>query len=572
MKKRITTYITVIVTIPLIIFISIFSSIISAIVLNQEVANLELTTDNLVEYISSTYENQIRGSENFLESPEILAFLENPTDQERFRAAETSLLKVFSVSESNSSLTIISEDGRILLTSEEDLYNDGDLLTGNRFPLFKLTVDSKELNSRIYFEDAIPMLDMAFPIIINGQIYGVLNRETPLTYISNYAKNINLNNEVVYFLTNHGRGIRYAPGQGNFIRTITLFEGTYANSPAVNDLVNELFSNPSQAGNISYSINNSNSIGSFEKIPELDLVCMTSQPRSLIYYHVNIFLFIVLAASLVLISLISSFIARYFTKLASPIADYNDIIEKFMEGEDKERAPTTGFNFIGSLGEKINSLFDEIIKTRDYSEEVEEELTSLLTTDQVTNLNNNRALYNVIDEFFGKDPNQAIIMLNTGTYNDLSQVFGNSVTNRMLEVTAKYINDIKDEYTFPARLGKDNFCIFISHFNNQEDLEEKSRQLLNRLSKISHIDDLQVDYNPHMVIVYNDESFLGRSDWLRMGLENLRESIENNISFKTVDLSPKNTSDELVENIIYQGYEAKIGFSKSNRRKNNEKE
>lgn len=567
MKKRITTYITLIVTIPIIIFISVFSSIMSIIILNQKLENLELATQNLVEYIESTYREQLNGTESFIESPEIISFLQDPNDQSKLREAEIALFKVFSYSESNSTLTILNPEGEILITTENNLENKT-FLQGDRFPLFQITRITGDKHTRVFFERGIPILDIAFPIFVNKKLVGILSRETPLPYIETYAKNLNKSQQTIYIFTNTGTGIRYAAGKGYMTRAITVFAGGAANNKKIEELQLRLNDSKTLTGKISYALNDLDSIGTYSKIPDLDLVCLVSQRRAYIYYDLNLFQFIVLLGSLLFIFILSFFISRYFTVLVSPIADYNEKIRSFLSGNSKARCSESGFNFVGQLGNNINDLFDEVNKNKTYEDELETELNALLTVDQITNLLNNRALYNVIDEFIDKDDNQALIMFDTGIYDEISNNFGNSVSNRLLEIISSYIGDLDEAFYYPARIAKDKFCIYISHFNNEEEIEKKGRHLLNRLNTIKRIDDLQVNLDPHVVIIYKDKTILGRSDWLRVGFSGLKKTEDNNENFTIIDISDENTDKNLIENIIFDDLTATQGFSKSSRLKN----
>lgn len=542
----------------------------SGYILSQKSETLTVSAENLSGYINSMYQSQMNGIISTAENQTIKDYLLDPNDPENYNQARQAFYGSFNIYNIAAKSALLKTDGTVLMTSEtEETFNSAENQT-----LIEEAVSSEKEVILLGFEDDTPLMIIGYPIRnSNNEIAAIYKRVAPLTYVGFYATNANQNNENVLIISHTGNGIYYRTDLNEEPENLYIEDISRNNVEIVQDLTGILDrymttgANPS--GTVNYSTQTFDALGGYSTVPDVNWIVLVSQPKFLIYYDLNLFQLSVIVLALIFLIIISSFAQNYLYKYIAPITTFNKRIRELMNGNYSMRFPDEQPGFIGELGEGLNEMATQIEQDNIYKAELEYQLNDLLTIDQITGLYNNRAFYNFIDQAFDNSDNQAIVLLETGAYDQINETFGNNVSNRLLEIITEAIESFRDEHTFPARFSKDIFAIYIDDVADPLILNEKLHELELKLQSITNIDDLQVQLDPHIGVVFKDKHLLGRSDWLRLCIETLREAKTDNVGIRILDFTDldelQKEKPELFDNIFSIHNDPIQGFSKSNK-------
>ncbi|WP_143872373.1 bifunctional diguanylate cyclase/phosphodiesterase [Catenovulum sediminis] len=108
---------------------------------------------------------------------------------------------------------------------------------------------------------------------------------------------------------------------------------------------------------------------------------------------------------------------------------------------------------------------------------IEQEKIELAFRDELTGLNNRSALYNYIEEKLkDKKPRDvAVILIDLDNFKEVNDVVGHHAGDMLIQKVAARLNKIVDKKDYLARIGGDEFAIFIN--------EVPARMLITRLNK-----------------------------------------------------------------------------------------
>lgn len=570
MRKTLTLFFMLFITVPVILFVFSTCAFISSYIYEQKIETFETSVNNLAEYISSNYDTQIEGIEKSVQSSAILAYLSDPTDPAKQAVASDTFFDTFSVYDSASAQTLLSPNGEILLTSEE---NDPEL-TKNNLQILNRIQETEKVFTTLEFEEDIPLLTIAYPIYENNQLLGIFKRVTPLNYIEHFAHNINENEESVYILTNNNIGVIYAYSKENITAVVKVDPTDRQPLSQAVDKLDDLLDEDDgpRFGETDLEINGTPIIGFYSIIDNVNWICMITQRKPLLFFDLNMFQLFVIALSIVFIFIVYFGIKHYYGNFINNLYDYKRIIFEFLQGNHQIRCNTDDkFEILEELGNNINDALDTIESVQAKYNESSKELRQLVNLDPITSLANNKSLYNVIDRDFNKSPNQILMMISSGIYDQISKNYGNSVANRMLEIIADTLNNVSENKFFVSRLYKDTFCIFINNYEDIAYINQKINELRVRLTNINKVDDLQVKLDPSIAVVFKDEHILGRSDWLRLATELLEEVKKDEGSIMIFDFTQvkdiRGSEPTFIENILEKNIGALEGFSRSQRKR-----
>lgn len=565
MKNRISTYITVFLIIPIIVFICVLCTFMSGFLLTQKSETLTLSAQNLSGYITSTYQSQLTGIVSTVQNEKVIDYILNPEDENLREEARTAFLGSFNIYNYAVESSLLDRNGNILITNKEEASD-----IEENHEITESVVTKKEKFTELGYQDNTPLLIIGYPIKYNEEIIGIYKRISPLTYVEFYARNVNQNDENVILQGSQGNSILFRSGVQEDLDNIFIRKNEESEFTIIYELEEILKTDSVVNGTVNYNIDNTNYVGGFSVIEDMNWICLVSQPRFLIYYDLNFFQLVVIVFTLILLFLIAYFARNYIYKYLSPFLTLNQKIKDLNDGVYSTRFENDQPGFVGDLGENLNTVAEQLEQDHIYKLELEKQLTNILNTDQITGLYNNRALYNIIDNKFDSDENQAIIMFNTGIYDQINNTFGNNVSNRLLELVTQTIQNQNNEHAHVARFSRDIFCVFIDQVEDPLLLTEEIHQLALKLNAINKIDDLQIQMNPHISLVFNNEHLLGRSDWLRIGVETLREAEKENIRFKIFDFTDmeelQKEKPELFDNIFSIHNEPIQGFTRSQKK------
>lgn len=567
-KRTTFIYVTVIMTIPIIIFVCAVCAFMSNFIFSEKISSLNTTADNLSAYVSSTYAYQLSGMKTIVSNPDVIAYLEDSGSAEKRSRAASVFFNTYNTNNNVYESTLILPDGSVGLTSDTAQSS----ASFAEDTLFTQAREKKTVYTTLDYIESIPMLVIGYPVMKGTHLLGVYKRVTPLRYMNTYARNVNDIKENIYLLTDNGVSIYYEYNNGIEGGTLVRFEDDSDGGDRLSSLNPLLIDDQRVRKNdfITFDVNGEKNIGVYHTLNELNWICLVSQPKALLYYDLNLFQLAVIAVAAGLVFLIHFTSTKYLKRLLSPYAAYQADLGRYLAGESAHRCAVEEGSVSSAFGAQINELEDRLEKCRAYSATLERRLDSVLTSDPVTGLHNRRALYNVIDEFFADSPNQALIVFETGAFEDLQRTFGPNIANRMLEVVAQKLENFEDETIFIARITRDTFGIFVNYFQDELEITELVRRLNLILRALNRIDDLHVALSPHFGIVFMNRHLLGRSDWLQLAMSTMQKAHENNqayeiFDFDEYDLYYYQDDSSFVQNVLSIGNEAQQSFTPSTR-------
>ena len=537
MKKTISIFIATFLSIPAILLICVACAFLSAFIYNQRIETFKTNVTNLEYYIESTYEDQIVSIEDTIHSPIVSSFVLDPTNEVKRDQARGLLFNTFTVEDSALEIGIVSLDGNVLLSSSNSIIEPNQSET----VVFKKVIETNKPYCTMRFYENYPILKIGYPIFSGNNLVGVYLRYTPLNYINYFARNLSVESEDIYLMTKDNSGIIFnSNGENHFVNPADAQkEGLSSDLEKLDDILKSAQSE--DEGTVNFYLNNQNIIGYYKIISDLNWICMICQPRAIILYDLNLFQLITLIVTFAFIFVINFGVKRFFSKYINILTNMSNQMKDFLNGNK--------FNYIDledqpepllPIAEDINKLFEKSAQLDTTNKELSQQLDSLLTRDPITNLLNNKALY---------------------------QAIGNSIVNRLFEIITDVIKEIEDENFYSSRIAQDNFVIFVNSFENLNSINETLNELRVRLKAITKVDDLEIELNPNIVAVFRDDHLLGRSDWLRLATEVLEDSQTKKGSFTIFDLSSLNEliheNPQFIDNILLKDNNAIEGFSQS---------
>ncbi|WP_440904996.1 EAL domain-containing protein [Catenovulum sp. SX2] len=111
---------------------------------------------------------------------------------------------------------------------------------------------------------------------------------------------------------------------------------------------------------------------------------------------------------------------------------------------------------LASTNQKLNAEMSE-------RERIENEMLTMACQDELTNLNNRNAIYCHIKERLNHSANRdvALILIDLDAFQQVNDVVGHNIGDQLLKKVSARLNKVIDKHCYLARIGGDEFAIFI---------------------------------------------------------------------------------------------------------------
>ncbi|MEG0734241.1 GGDEF domain-containing protein, partial [Anaerorhabdus sp.] len=125
-------------------------------------------------------------------------------------------------------------------------------------------------------------------------------------------------------------------------------------------------------------------------------------------------------------------------------------------------------------------------------------------TDILTLLPNRNAIYNVMDNLLNTQENQACILLDLDGFKYINDSLGHDYGDDVLISVAKVLRSEATETVHISRLGGDEFLLFISNYENKENVMMIAESILNKINSITTAIDKSVQVSASLGISFID--------------------------------------------------------------------
>lgn len=551
-------YTTIFITVPLLLFVCVICIFMSMFIYNQKSQTILADVKNMADYVSTTNDQQLAGMEYMIHSENIQNYLMNQNDSQARTLAGQTIFNAFNSNDTLVESTLVNKNGTIILSSDSSLEGTNVKET----ELIKELDSGKENYTVLIDRDDIPMLKIAKVIKDDaGNTIGYYERVSPLNYLNTYAKSINSLQGNVYILTSNFTTLIYEADSKNANAVLNSYSGQYGN---LSDLASQVSENKEvkSSGLFNFPVNAKSNMGAYKIVDGLGWAAVIGEPLALLYYDINKFQLLVLTVAILMIVLINVIAAKSMKTTFAPLQEYQKNIARSLSGNYSFKCKTDMSGEIGSFGKSINELMSALERERIQNSLLERQLNDIITIDATTGLGCRRAFYDLIDQFFGQDPQEAIILFRLDGYHDITENYGEGLGARILESVAELLKQKSNDYTYIGRLYDDTFGIFVCHYNNEMEVIELVKNLRDDLASITRVDDLQIRIRPYFGIVFYGETLLGRSDWLHYAGMALRGAETTEEAYFIYDFDEEMDDEFLTRDILNNTEDAIYGFTK----------
>lgn len=520
MRKKITNdshlilITTLIAIIPLLVLCFILTFIFTTSEYDQNIQMLNNSAETVAIYLKDTYDVSIEGLNDLSHTESYVALLQNPDNTEAKEQAQSIMETSNTANSQIISSFLVSTDGNILL-SDSKVSSLGLNIVDTS--VFKRLMQGDEVSSQIEFEDDQPYMRVGIRIYdADGNFVGIFTRILSLPMIRSMALQANDSGNCLILIGEDGESLLYLP-YDNYYYGYLKDEENDSDEETIQNIENQLavLQSDESDGYFSYDAEDKQFLATYAEVEDLGWTVIVSEPKAMLMYDINRFQLITLGLTLVVVIIVALVTRSLAKRYAKSYESLETTLESYLHDDYSQRCQKSTLaqvNRLGSLINQIGDLFqDKEREIRFFQKKIYENQNM----DQNTRLMSRSAIYTKIAQHFGHSENQALILLNLNGYKELTNLYGQAFGTKIIEQAARILRRLKRDHTYIARLGDDDFLIFISDFSGEEQVLEYVQQIIRELDSIKDVDGQQVSIEACAGIVYLDESITSRTVWMK---------------------------------------------------------
>ncbi|MBU0632829.1 EAL domain-containing protein [bacterium] len=278
---------------------------------------------------------------------------------------------------------------------------------------------------------------------------------------------------------------------------------------------------------------------------ELPLNIVVSLDKSVLNSAISknrkeLILFLLLITSLTLIVL-------YFllnSNLSKPLNRLMKNIFKIEKGDYSESKIIKSSDELEEISVNINRLANAVSNREKELKESQGKLEYLSNHDELTSLLNRRAFDKKLNDFIdlakAKEHKAALLFLDLDQFKQVNDTLGHNVGDELLQKVSERLSGFLSEKALFARVGGDEFKIFIEDFENIKYIEELADDLLKQFEKVFVCGDYEISTTVSIgVAIYPDDgtdsvTLIKNAD---LAMYKSKDKGRNNYSFFSTELS-----------------------------------
>lgn len=391
---------------------------------------------------------------------------------------------------------LVDKTSKILSSSNESSINK---LLADIYPYkpYNANKDTLDVYYEIIQEDTGKKLLLFAPITNNNsEIVGALIQKVNLNYINHYIRELKIGNlGYLYVLDYDGNTLSH------------YYDDRVQLSPKGEDKLDNLLilidqikndTLPSESNFFDYKINNRIIHAYYDTIPSTGWVVVSAIP----YTEVNakssqlIFYLFITGFAIIIISLSIGLAA--VRHIINPLQYISERIKNIASGDFSQRCTYAGKDEFKSVCDNVNQMTDNLSQSYQRLEESAK-------TDILTLLPNRNAIYNIMDNLFNTQENQACILLDLDGFKNVNDCLGHDYGDDVLVSIAKVLRSEAREHVYISRLGGDEFLVFISKFESQQEVMSLADSILEKINNISVALDKSIYISASLGVAFIDD-------------------------------------------------------------------
>lgn len=505
---------TLIAIIPLLVLCFILTFIFTTSEYDQNIQTLNNSAGTVAIYLKDTYNVSIEGLNDLSHTESYVSLLKNPNDTEARAQAESIMETGNTANPQIITSLLVSTDGNVLLSKSKVSSLGLNIVDTS---VFKRLMQGDEVASQIEFEDDQPYMRVGIRIYdSDGNFVGIFTRILSLPMIRSMALQVNENGNCMILIGEDGESLQYLP-YDNYYYGYLQNNSEASDEETIKDIEHQLdvLKDDESNGYFNYDAEDKQFLATFAEVEDLGWTVIVSEPKAMLMYDINRFQLITLGLTLIvviIVVIVTQFLAKRY---ANSYENLENTLQSYLREDYSQRCQKSTLGQVNRLGTLINSVGDLF---QDKEREVrffQKKIYENQNMDQNTRLMSRSAIYTKIAQHFGHSENQALILLNISGYKELTSLYGQAFGMKIIEQAARILRRLKREHSYIARLGDDDFLIFISDFTGEEQVLEYVQQIIQELDGIKDVDGQQVSIEAYAGIVYLDESITSRTVWMK---------------------------------------------------------
>ena len=173
--------------------------------------------------------------------------------------------------------------------------------------------------------------------------------------------------------------------------------------------------------------------------------------------------------------------------LSNPLKELMNNIFKIEKGDYSGSAIIQSSDEIEEISKSINKLAEAVSKREKELKESHKKLEYLSTHDELTELLNRRAfdkkLEKAIDKALKEEKRVALFFLDLDQFKQVNDTLGHKVGDELLQEVAKRLDEFLNDQAVFARIGGDEFKIFLDDFDDIEVIDKVAQVLIQEFER-----------------------------------------------------------------------------------------
>jgi diguanylate cyclase (GGDEF) domain len=400
--------------------------------------------------------------------------------------------------------SVIDTNGKTVFSSQSG--ETGLML--NKTELYKSIIGGKSSYvGMVSTNVAADVLEIAVPIKDEmGRTVGILKQNADIDLLRDYLGTVSFGKSGYAFLIRENGTMIF----DNKRTDKSILYNEYQDNNSLERLVSDLKSGRLKdgSGSVEYHDKGVDYIGSYESVYSLDCVVVVAAERNEMLGAMMRFRAILMVVSLCVMVLVAVFVYFIGCMQIAPLRMLNDTLKKIATGDLTARSNLKGGEELEELSRNINNLADNYQKS-------EKELRMSSRVDNLTHLLNRNAIYEVLDTFLYKHPNQALLFLDLEGFKNVNDNLGYDIGDRILIEVGNILRELPQHVCYPSRLGGAEFLIFITNWSAQKYPEKIAEKIINKIIGIRFIDEIHVDISSNIGIEYTDDERIDKKKLIK---------------------------------------------------------
>ncbi len=401
---------------------------------------------------------------------------------------------------------IVDKTAKILASSKADSVNK---FIYDVYPY--APYNASESSTDVYYEiipdDSVKKILMFAPIANDrNEIVGALIQKINLNYINHYIRELKIGSSgYLYVLDYDGNTLSHY-----FDNRVQLSPKGNDNLDSLLNLIDNIKSKKLLTNNtfFDYKLNGENIHAYYNPIPATGWVVVSAIPYSEVYAKSNLFIFYLFVIGLIIVLLSISIGLTAVKQIINPLQYISERIQYIALGDFSQRCAYNGKDEFKLVCDNVNQMTDNLSHSYQRLEESAK-------TDILTLLPNRNAIYNVMDNLLNTQENQACILLDLDGFKYINDSLGHDYGDDVLISVAKVLRSEATETVHISRLGGDEFLLFISNYENKENVMMIAESILNKINSITTAIDKSVQVSASLGISFIDNKDDNKSQLIK---------------------------------------------------------